>query len=180
MIESISGIISLFNGLKEGLTGSWEIIKKGKKKRVIRKLVKLKLTLEDIIETASEIFTSIEGMNKTKRTPKKDLDALKELISVQFSNLRDLQSSFYDPTSSKILKTFESELRRNIDNLTQSKRSRIDYFMDDFYDLEASRIRAKYNENYLKEGKKLIEELAKTSESYSKFLKENIEIEDVI
>ena len=180
MIESISGIISLFNGLKEGLTGSWGIIKKGKKKRIIRKLVKLKLTLEDIIETANDIFTSIEGIIRAKRTPKKDIEALKELIRIQDSNLKALLSSFFDPTSDKILKTFSSELRRNIRNLTHTKRSRIDFFMYNLYDLKASDIRKKYDDNYLKEGKKLIEELKRTSNSYSSFLQEHIKIEDII
>ena len=180
MIESIGGIISIFNGLKEGLTGSWGIIKKGKKKRIIRKLVKLKLTLEDIIETANDIFASIEGIIKTKRTPKKDIEALKELIRIQDSNLRDLLSSFYDPTLEKILKTFTSELRRNITELTHRKESRINYFMFRIYDLKASDIRKKYDDNYLKEGRKLIEELQKTSDSYSSFLQEHINIEDVI
>jgi hypothetical protein len=52
--------------------------------------------------------------------------------------------------------------------------------MYNLYDLKASDIRKKYDDNYLKEGKKLIEELKRTSNSYSSFLQEHIKIEDII
>ena len=180
MIESISGIISLFNGLKDGLTGSWETIKKGKKKRIIRKLVTLKLTLEDIIETAEEIFSSIEIIIQTKKTSKQELEILKEKIRIQDHNLRVLLISFNDPTSDKILKTFNSDLRRDIMNLTHMKMSRINFFMYDLYDLKGSDIRKKYNEEYLKDGHNLLKDLKTTSNSFSLFLKDHVSIEEII
>jgi hypothetical protein len=179
MIESIGGIISLFNGLKEGLLGSWETLKKGKKKKVIRKLVVLKITLEDIIETAEEIFSSIEVINQSKRTSKEEMEILKEKIRNQSHNLYLLQINFHDPTSEKILKTFNPELRRNIERLTHEKSSRINYFFR-FYDLKASAIRKKYNYDYIQEGYVLLNKLKETSVSFTEFVNEHATIEDII
>jgi len=180
MFESISEIISLFNGFKDGLTGSWETIIKWKKKRIIRKLVILKLTLEDIIETAEEIFSSIEDIIQTKKTSKEKLDTLKEKVIIQQNNLQILLINFHDPTTEKILKTFNSDLRRNIMYLTDWKASRINFFIYRFNNLKVSDIRKKYSKDFLKDGYKLLKDLKITSDSFSSFLKEHASIEEII
>lgn len=179
MFESIGGIISLFNGLKEGLIGSWETLKKGKKKKVIRKLVILKITLEDIIETAEEILSSIEIITNSKRTSKDDMDDLKEKIKNQSHQLYLLQINFHDSTSEKILKTFNPELRRSIERLTHEKTSRINYLFN-FYDLKASHIRKKYRPEYIQEGYSLLKKLNETSVSFTEFINNHATIEDIL
>jgi len=180
MIESIGGIISLFNGLKNGLTGSWETLKKGKRKKIIRKLVVLKITLEDIIESAEEIFASIEMIIQAKRTSKEDLELFKERIRTQSYNLRVLLNNFRDPISEKILKTFNPELRRNIEKHTHEKRSRINYFMYNLYDLKATNIRKKYNKEYLEKGYAILNNLKETSAEFTLFVNKHASIEDIL
>lgn len=179
MSEYLSEIMSLIIGFQAGLIGSWKTIKKWKKKRILRKLVSLKLTLEDIIETAEDIFSSIEDIIQTKKTSKEKLETLKESVEIQKHNLHVLLISFNDPTTEKILKTFNSDLRRNIRNLTFAKMSRISYFIYRFNNLKASGIRKKYNEDFLKDGYNLLKDFKKTSDSFSSFIKEHASIEDI-
>ena len=180
MIESISGIISLFNGLKNGLTSSSEFIEKKKRKKIIRKLVILKINLEDIIETAEDIFTCIEKIKQSKRTSKEDLELFEENINIQSHNLHDLLFSFRNPIIEKTLKTFNPELRRNIKKHNDMKRSRIDYFILELHNLSAESIRKRYDEKYLKEGYDLLYELKETSANFTSYINDNATIEDIL
>ena len=180
MIESIGGIISLFNGLRNGLQNSWETLKKGKRKKFIKKLVILKITLEDIIESAEDIFNSIELIIEKKRTPKNEFEMFMEKIRIQSHNIRILLSIFQDPILENILKTFNPELRRNIEKYTHIKQSRINFFMYDLYHLKPSDIRKKYNQQYLKDGYSLLNKLKETSKAFTPFINMHASIDDIL
>ena len=180
MIESISVIISIFNGLKNGLNGSSEILKKGEKKKIIGRLVILKINLEDIIDTSEDIFTSIEKIKHSRKTSKKDLKILEDKIRNQSRNLHNLLFNFRDPTIEKILKTFNPQLRRDIKDYTHIKKSRINYFMFDLSNFNVNEIRNKYDEEYLRKGYNLLDELKETSANFTSYIKENASIEDII
>jgi hypothetical protein len=180
MIEVITGIIGIFNGFKNGLSESWKILKKGKKKKVIQKLVILKITLEDIIELAENILSDIEEILKQKKTSKKQLDEFRTKIKNQSRNLSNLLSNLEDETSQKILKTFEPNLRRQLEIYIYDKEFRMNFFMHGLYDLDVSDIRKKYNNDYLFEGLNLVQELKTISKSFTDFISKHASIEDIL
>ncbi len=180
MIEAITGILGIFNGLKAGLTGSWEILIKGKRIKVIRKLVILKITLEDIIDSAEDILISIEEILNHKKSSKEQIDSLKIKIQNQSRNLHLMLANLDDELSQKIFKTFKPELRKELERYINNKDLRMNFFSPRLYNLKASDIRKKYNENYLKEGYSLINELKTTSKSFTDFVTNHASIEDIL
>ncbi len=180
MIESISGIIGIINGIKNGLKGYLNS-KKGKNRRlIIKKLVGFKLKLEEIIALADEILSSIKKITQEKRTPKNDIDVLRKKVELQTENLQYLTTIINDPQFIKIFRTFDQDLYKSFRYKAYDKKSRILDIHRDLWFLNASKIRKKYKDDYFKDGYNLLGRLKETSVEFSDFLSKHITIEDIL
>jgi len=177
-MEYLSIILSFFKLLIEGFKEIKSKVKLAEKTKFQRKIISIHLILQDIIETGEEILELIADSISSGRKPnQKELKEIKELVNSQRSNLRNLSFAFRDETSENILKILNPGLQSNIAEYILLKNSRIQMLIFRLWDEKFNEIYD--NANYAI-GLQTISDLKKCSDELTSFIKEYINIEDII
>jgi len=130
MIEFLGPIVSIFKLLLEGFSKTAKTIKTKQKKAFYRKIIEIKLSLEDVIDNAQALLSIVEqSCSGAEINNKETEENFKELLYAQRQRISIFQEQITDNTSEEILKIFAPELRRNIIMLTQTKASLINHII---------------------------------------------------
>jgi hypothetical protein len=136
MIEYLSPVVSLFKLIVDGLAKAGESIKGSHKKEIQRKILEIQLALEDIIDRAQEILSTIEELSGREKIVKEDIETLQRLIYRQNNRIYRLIDLLSDDTSNNILKLFLPEVRRRIVDLINQKGGFIAHLVHHFEDIK--------------------------------------------
>jgi len=140
MIEYLGPVISLYKLIIDGLKSVYDKSKTEKKKDVQRKIIEVQLLLEDIIDNAQKILSTIKRNMDKKKFSKEEIDVLRGLLYSQHCRLSLLLDHLRDDTSEEIMKLFAPNIRRRIIDLVHIKRGAIGHLIFDLHRLDEMQI----------------------------------------
>lgn len=140
MIEYLGPVISLYKLIIDGLKSIYDKSRAEKKRDVQRKIIEIQLLLEDIIDNAQEILSTIKKNMDKKKFSEEEIDALRGLLYSQRHRLRLLLDHLHDDTSEEIMKLFAPNIRRRITDLVHIKGGAIEYLIFDLQKFDKTQI----------------------------------------
>ncbi len=181
MIEYISPLVSLYKTLTEGIRSINVKARSKEKYKIQRKIISIQIILENIIETAEQIFAILDvPIKENSKLDKIKKDELISLTNSQGKNLNELLMTLRADTSDYILKLFAPQLRRNIEKHIYMKQGRIVRLSWALRQFDSRKLKKIYNKEYYKEGIEQVKQLKDCSRDLSDFIKEHINLEVAI
>ena len=148
MLENTKALASLFKLLIDGFKSINLHFNKKKKLALHRKIIMTQIILENIIDTAEQIFTFVDPyVNSSKTLDKNSKKELNELVTSQSNNIRELISIFHDDMTNYILKLFAPDLSKKICDYLYRKDSRIIELAWYTRNFNSKNLKAFYNED---------------------------------
>ena len=121
MLEHLNLVASLYKLLIYGLTKVRDNIKASRKKSIQRKIIEIQLLLEDIIDNAQEVISTVKNYGKKKKITRQDIEELERMLYSQSRRLSLLLQNLRDDTSAEIMRLFTPDIRRRIIDLIHIK-----------------------------------------------------------
>lgn len=165
--------------VKESLATFTNIFKFGQKKTFNKKLITIKILLDEILVKAETMFSLTEILNKNHQ---KDMDDIKRQFEEHISRIRTLQDQVNDFTFQSLMSSYAPVLKTQLNSTIGNKTSPISIFLRKFSPDAENQIFLSeiWEEKTMKECKYVVSELQICSDELKEFIKQNIGLEDVL
>jgi len=179
MIEilSIGKLVELFKLIINGLSYAKDKIIETEDKEIMRKIIQIQLSLEDIVDNAKKQLKLIKEIPHDYK-----INDIRELLINQRDKILFLSDLLYDKVFERIFKLYDPKTRRSIERIVMIKEGalyEVIYKIERLIHGKKSLIKDKIFKN-IDEQEKIINELEGCSLKISEFINKNFNFKEVL